>query len=162
MDIEEIFGSTQLFDKESSEHKEATMLNNAQRVDLDRMDPLTLALSEATHLEKEVKDTYLEAAKLYLEDMQHNIFKNQFDLARIYPQISVDTWNNFLADKIVSVYINKHKRTLLKTAAEDNLSNPTGKNKRDNLNLIKQIEDQEATESTKNICIIRIPDIYDE
>ena len=62
----------------------------------------------------------------------------------------------------MSTYISKHKRTLLKSAAEDNLANPLAKNKRDNLQLIKNIEEQEQTDSKKNICIIRIPDIYDE
>ena len=61
----------------------------------------------------------------------------------------------------MSVYINKHKRTLLKAAAEDNLANPVARNKRDSLQLIRSIEEQENSEHNKNICIIRIPDIYE-
>jgi hypothetical protein len=60
------------------------------------------------------------------------------------------------------VYITKHKRTLLKTAAEDNLSNPNAKNKRDNLKLIENLEAQESKEAHKNVVIMRLPDIYDE
>ena len=54
------------------------------------------------------------------------------------------------------------ERTLLKNTAEDNLADPFAKNKRDNLKLIENLEAQEQMESNKNICIIRIPDIYSE
>ena len=162
MDIDEIFGSAALFDKSSSEYNEATTFNQIERAALEeKEDPLTVALSEATHLKDEVKSLYLSIAKDYISDMQHNIFKNQFELNRVYPDYSIDEWNDFLSDRIVSVYIGKHKRTLLKAAAEDNLSNPIAKNKRDSLQVIRNIEEQEATEQNNNICIIRIPDIYD-
>ena len=103
-----------------------------------------------------------EYSRLYTQNLQDNIFRNQFELNQAYPKVSIDQWNDFLNDRIVSTYISKHKRTLLKSAAEDNLANPLAKNKRDNLQLIKNIEEQEQTDSKKNICIIRIPDIYDE
>ena len=99
---------------------------------------------------------------MFLEDMHHNLFKNQFELKNRYPDASVDEWNDFLSDRIVSVYIKKHKRTLLKNTAEDNLADPFAKNKRDNLKLIENLEAQEQAEQNRNICIIRIPDIYDE
>ena len=101
-------------------------------------------------------------ANLYTADMRANIFRNQFDLNKEYPLYTIDEWNNFLIDRIVSVYISKHKRTILKAAAEDNLHNPISKNKRDSIQLIKNLEEQEQMENNNNICIIRIPDIYDE
>jgi hypothetical protein len=67
-----------------------------------------------------------------------------------------------LQDRIVKVYIQKHKRTLLKSAAEDNLADPTAKNKRDNLKLIENLEEKEQQDAQKNVVIIRIPNIYDD
>ena len=99
---------------------------------------------------------------MYTSNMEDNIFKDQFGLAKEYPDTTRDEWNDFLSDRIVSVYINKHKRTMLKNVAELNLANPIAKNKRDNLKLIENLKQQEASEQNKNICIIRIPDIYDE
>lgn len=161
-ELNEIFGSIDIFDKDSALYKETSTINSIKAATKEeRMDPLTTALSEATHLD-EKKDRYIQLAKLYTEDMQKNIFRNQFDLNKEYPDITIDEWNDFLTDRIVSVYINKHKRTLLKAAAEDNLANPIAKNKRDNLQLIRNIEEQEQSENNRNICIIRIPDIYDE
>lgn len=163
-ELNDIFGTSSLFDKDSSEYKEATIYSSIEREkrSLSLDDPLSLALSQATHLDDNQKERYNYLASLYTSDMAHNIFKNQFELSSIYPDATIDEWNDFLADRIVSVYIQKHKRTLLKAAAEDNLANPYAKNKRDNLQLIKNIEEQEQAESTKNICIIRLPDIYED
>ena len=166
-ELNAIFGSiddsiSDIFDKDSSLYKQTTTINTIKSSSKeDRLDPLTIALSEATHLEDK-KDRYIYLAKMYTDDMQRNIFRNQFDLNKYYPDVTIDEWNDFLTDRIVSVYINKHKRTLLKAAAEDNLANPIAKNKRDNLQLIRNIEEQEQSENNRNICIIRIPDIYDE
>jgi hypothetical protein len=164
-ELNEIFAkASTLFDKSSSEYKKATVENGIKRSDLENEapDPLPEALTEANHLEESVKQRYIECSRLYTQDLQNNIFRNQFELNQAYPKVSIDQWNDFLNDRIVSTYISKHKRTLLKSAAEDNLANPLAKNKRDNLQLIKNIEEQEQTDSKKNICIIRIPDIYDE
>ena len=162
-ELNEIFGSIDtIFDKDSAIYKQTATMNSIKAATKEeKMDPLTVALSEATHLDNK-KDRYIELARLYTDDMQKNIFRNQFDLNTVYPDATVDEWNDFLTDRIVSVYINKHKRTLLKAAAEDNLANPVAKNKRDNLQLIRNIEEQEQSENNRNICIIRIPDIYDE
>lgn len=168
-DIEDIFSGDyepdySLLDRTDSNYKKALVTNEAIREELSSKDedPLTKALSEAAHLTDDKKKRFIKLATVYLEDMQDNIFKNQFELASKYNNASVDEWNDFLNDKIVSVYISKHKRTLLKAAAEDNLANPLAKNKRDNLKLIENIEAKEQAESNKNIVIIRIPDIYDE
>lgn len=162
-EIEELFATSALFDKDSTEYKTTVMLNDIKaQTKTDSQDPLHLALSQATHLKDDVRNRYITLANMYTSDMQHNLFRNQFDLNNIYPEASIDEWNDFLSDRIVSVYIKKHKRTLLKNTAEDNLANPVAKNKRDNLQLIKNLEEQEANEANKNVCIIRIPDIYDE
>lgn len=163
-ELDAIFGTSALFDKDSSEYKEANIYSSIEKEKrkLTLEDPLSVALSQATHLDDNKKERYNYLASLYTADMAKNIFKNQFDLAEKYSNTTVDEWNDFLADRIVSVYIQKHKRTLLKAAAEDNLANPTAKNKRDNLQLIKNLEEQEQLENNRNICIIRIPDIYDD
>jgi hypothetical protein len=166
-ELNAIFGSigdniSDIFDKDSSLYKETTLVNSIKSATKeDTLDPLTVALSEATHLDDK-KDRYITLAKLYTSNMQKNIFRNQFDLNKEYPDVTIDEWNDFLTDRIVSVYINKHKRTLLKAAAEDNLANPIAKNKRDNLQLIRNIEEQEQSENNRNICIIRLPNIYDD
>lgn len=163
-ELNSIFGNAEdLFNRDSAEYKEAYNFNKIERSNLEKQDdPLTVALSEAAHLDGTKRAKYVNLAGLYLEDMHKHIFMNQFELNKKFPNYSVDEWNDFLTDRIVNVYINKHKRTLLKAAAEDNLSNPIAKNKRDNLQLIKNIEEQEQSEQNKNICIIRIPNIYDD
>lgn len=156
-EIEAIFG------RDGSKYKEAVQLGKieVEKRKNEEPDPLNISLEQATHLDPNVKEKYIKISECYLNDLQDNIFKNQFELNKSYPDISIDDWNNFLNDKIVSVYINKHKRTLLKAAAEDNLANPVARNKRDSLQLIRSIEEQENSEHNKNICIIRIPDIYE-
>lgn len=160
-ELNEIFGTSAIFDKDSSDYKEAVILNNiANNAKIEEDDPLSEALKQATHLDENIRSRYTHLAGLYISDMHHNLFKNQFELNKAYPEASIDEWNDFLSDRIVSVYIKKHKRTLLKNTAEDNLADPFAKNKRDNLKLIENLEAQEQMESNKNICIIRIPDIY--
>jgi hypothetical protein len=168
-EINDIFSSmnnisleNNIYSRDSSEYKEAEMLNKVNRERNNIDDPLTVSLKEAKHIKDDIKDKYIHLAELYLEDMQKNLFKNQFQLEESYPEYTADEWNDFLSDRIVSVYIQKHKRTLLKTAAEDNLVNPYAKNKRDNLKIIEGIKNEEQQESQKNIVILRIPDIYDD
>jgi len=162
-EIEDIFGTNTIFDKDSALYKEATVVNSIKKAQIENVeDPLQVSLKEATHLDDAKKNRYLHLAELYTSDMEHNLFKNQFNLNADYNDVTIDEWNDFLADRIVSMYIKKHKRTLLKNTAEDNLANPMAKNKRDNLQLIKNLEAEEQAENNRNICIIRIPDIYDE
>ena len=162
-EIEDIFGTNTIFDKDSSLYRETSLVNSIkQEAKSEEDDPLQVSLSQATHLDDATKVRYLYLAELYTSDMEHNLFKNQFNLNNDYTDVTIDEWNDFLSDRIVSVYIKKHKRTLLKNTAEDNLANPFAKNKRDNLQLIKNLEAEEQAENNRNICIIRIPDIYDE
>ena len=161
-EVKDILGTDTIFNKDSGQYREAALLNNVRKESrTEEDDPLNVALSQATHLKDDIKTRYIELAKKYTADMQNNLFKNQFELNNIYPEASIDEWNDFLSDRIVSVYIKKHKRTLLKNTADENLANPYAKNKRDNLQLIKNLEEQEASENNRNICIIRLPDIYD-
>ena len=153
-----------IMDRSSSEYRKAKVENEYIREELSKKEeePLTKALSEATHLKDDKKELFIRLATLYLGDIEENIFKNQFELSRLYKDTTGDEWNDFLNDRIVSTYLSRHKRTLLRSAAEDNLANPLAKNKRDNLKLIENIEQEEKSEAQKNIVIIRIPDIYDE
>lgn len=161
-ELNEIFRATEgLFDKDSKEYQAQVAVNQSLEVD-NTPDPLTEALSEASHLDSSTKTRYVHLAKLYLSDMKKNILQDQFELNKDYPEATPDEWNDFLSDRIVSTYITKHKRTLLKSAAEFNLSLPGAKNKRDSLQLIRDIESKEQGEQNKNVVIIRIPDIYDE
>ena len=146
-----------ILDKVSPEYREAKLTNNLKRPKTS----LEEAIEVSGHLSKEKKHLFISLAHLYLEDMAHNIFKSQFDLAEDYPTYSIDEWQEFLTDRIVSVYIDKHKRTVLKTAAEDNLASPDAKNKRDSLKVIEAYEAKERKEAQKNVVIIRLPDVYD-
>lgn len=152
-----------LLERGSEGYRKAQFENEYIREEQSRKDedPLSKALMEATHIGEDIKTRYIYLASVFLEDMRHNIFKNQFELHEDYSDVSADEWNDFLNDRIVSTYLARHKRTLLKSAAEDNLANPLAKNKRDNLKLIENIEEQEKMEAHKNIVILRIPDIYD-
>lgn len=167
-ELNEIFATTDnLSDKDSKEYQVQSMINKEVRNSLDNesennMDPLGAALKEAAHLDEATKERYLKIAEYYISDMAKNILLDQFELNKKYNEVSIDEWNDFLSDRIVSTYITKHKRTLLRAAAEFNLSLPGAKNKRDSLQVIKNIEEQEQGEANKNICIIRLPDVYDE
>ena len=151
-----------LLDRSSAEYRKAHTENKFIRREESKKDedPLSKALMGATHISDSVKMRYVYLSGVFLEDMKVNIFRNQFELHENYPDVSADEWNDFLNDRIVSTYLSRHKRTLLKSAAEDNLANPLAKNKRDNLKLIENIEAQERQEAQKNIVIMRIPDIY--
>ena len=149
--------SLAILDKVSPEYREAKLTNHTKRPKTS----LEEAIEVSGHLSKEKKALFISLAHLYLEDMAHNIFKSQFDLSKDYPLYSIDEWQEFLTDRIVSVYIDKHKRTVLKTAAEDNLASPDAKNKRDSLKLIEAYEAKERKEAQKNVVIIRLPDVYD-
>lgn len=127
-----------------------------------KVDPLIDSLEQAEHLEDAKKKRMIEIAELYLGNMRENIFCDQFELHDEYPSVTIDEWNDFLADRIVNTYIGKHKRTLLKNKAESSLATPASKNKRDSLQLLREMESAEAKENVSNIVIMRIPNVYDE
>ena len=167
-EIERLFGGEKkvqpnIADRKSMEYQEA--YNEGQRVHserINRVDPLVESLQQAEHLDSDRKAKMIEIAELYLSEMRDNIFRDQFELNEAYPNISIDEWNDFLADRIVSTYIGKHKRTLLKNKAESSLATPQSKNKKDNLQLLKEMSDADSRENVSNIVIMRIPDIYGE
>lgn len=174
LDLENIFGSSEsdtkshdllnaLADKTSGVYLEAATKNAKIKEDREYHieDPLTSSLAVATHITEDVKKRYLYLAEVYMSSMQENIFLTQFDLHTKYSDITIDEWNDFLNDRIVSVYINKHKKTILRNAANANLADPTAKNKRDNLKLIENLQEQDKLDAQKNVVILRIPDIYD-
>lgn len=167
-EIERLFGKEEkiapaIADRRSMEYQEAynegTIVNNERK---SRIDPLVESLEQAEHLDSDRKAKMIEIAELYLSDMRDNIFRDQFELNDEYPSISIDEWNDFLADRIVNTYITKHKRTLLKNKAESSLATPQSKNKKDNLQLLKEMNDADMKENVSNIVIMRIPDIYGE
>ena len=167
-EIDRIFGGERkiqpnIADRKSMEYQEA--YNEGYKVDSERknrVDPLVESLGQAEHLDNERKAKMIEIAELYLKEMRDNIFRDQFELNEAYPEISIDEWNDFLADRIVSTYIGKHKRTLLKNKAESSLATPQSKNKKDNLQLLKEMSDADSRENVSNIVIMRIPDIYND
>ena len=165
-ELNQLFGDMKpvkpaIANRTSLEYQEA--YNEGTRIDTERrnrVDPLVESLTQAEHLDEARKASMIEIANKYLSNMRDNIFKDQFELNEAYPDISIDEWNDFLADRIVSTYISKHKRTLLKNKAESSLATPEGKNKKDNLQLLKEMSERENKESISNIVIMRIPDIY--
>lgn len=149
---------TPLADKTSEEYQKA--YNEGAIVENERnskVDPLIESLEQAEHLKADNKKRMIEIAALYLDDMRSNIFSDQFDLHDEYPSVSIDEWNDFLADRIVSTYISKHKRTLLKNKAESSLATPSSKNKRDSLQLLREMESKDKDDTVNNVVIIRIP-----
>ena len=165
-EINKLFGGQEkvqpnIADRRSMEYQEA--YNEGQKINSERksrVDPLIESLEQAEHLDDERKAKMIEIANLYLGEMRDNIFSDQFELNEKYPDVSIDEWNDFLADRIVSTYIGKHKRTLLKNKAESSLATPQSKNKKDNLQLLKEMSDADSRENVSNIVIMRIPDIY--
>lgn len=167
-EIDRLFGKEEkiqpmIADRRSIEYQEA--YNEGHLVDTERknrVDPLVESLEQAEHLDSDRKAKMIGIAELYLSEMRDNIFRDQFELNEHYPDITIDEWNDFLADRIVSTYISKHKRTLLKNKAESSLATPESKNKKDNLQLLKEMNDADSRENVSNIVIMRIPDVYSE
>lgn len=122
-------------------------------------DPLVESLKESVHINETTKEMLIHLAELYLSDMKNNMLKDQFDLAEKYKDTNADDWTTFLMDRVVSTYITKHKNAMLKVKAETNLADPYAKNKRDNLTLLKRLDEKEE-EDKQAIIIIRIPDKY--
>ena len=125
----------------------------------DQADPLLESLSQSTHVSGKRKELLISMAETYLTHLRDNLLLDQFDLADKYHTYTVDEWADFLSDRVVSMYIKKHKNTLLRISAERNLSDPYAKNKRDNITLINNIKEEEK-ENKQLICIMRLPDVY--
>ena len=167
-EIDRLFGvekkvQPMIADRRSMDYQEAFNAGakvNAERI--SRVDPLIESLEQAEHLDDDRKAKMIEIAEKYLGQMRDNIFRDQFELNEAYPEISIDEWNDFLADRIVNTYINKHKRTLLKNKAESSLATPQSKNKKDNLQILKEMNDADSRENVSNIVIMRIPNIYED
>ena len=167
-EIKKFFGEAKavkpnIADRRSMDYQEAYL--EGQKVETERknrVDPLVDSLNQAEHLDEARKKDMIELAELYLSNMRDNIFRDQFELNEEYPNVSIDEWNDFLADRIVRTYIDKHKRTLLKNKAESSLATPDSKNKKDNLQLLKEMSEADMKENVSNIVIMRIPDIYGE
>lgn len=154
--IDKIFSISDIYEEQVKDEEIEEMRLNA-RSENAKVDPLVESLKEARHLPKENIQTLINQAELFLKDLKKNIRLDQFDLADKYAEYTVDEWNSFLVDKIISQYISKHKRTMMKTKAEVGLADPLGKNKGDNLRLIAQLEEQERQDNKENIVILRIP-----
>lgn len=122
-------------------------------------DPLIESLEQSMHVNENTREMLIRLAHLYLSDMRANMLRDQFSLAAEYPETTIDEWATFLMDKVVSTYINKHKNAMLRAAAENNLADPYARNKRDNLNLLKRL-DEKDDEDKQQIVIIRIPYKY--
>jgi hypothetical protein len=128
---------------------------------LEELDNLVDVIGMASHLNNDKKVLYKKLAEYYTVAFRDNLFKDQFDLARDYIDTTFDEWSMFLNDRLIITYINKHKRTLMKSNAEANLIDPFAKNKRDNLNLLKSLEEKEKAFSNQNIIIMRLPNKYE-
>lgn len=124
-------------------------------------DTLKESIEHSTIYGPTEKEHMLYLVELYTSNLQANLFKTQFDLVEDYPDTTIDEWNDFLRDSIVAKYIKKHKNTLLKITAEDNLATPLAKNKRDNLQLLEKIQEEERQDNKKNIVIMWLGDTYD-
>ena len=138
--------------------------NDAKKIKkarLEELDSLVDIIGMASHLNTEKKTLYKKLAELYIADFRNNLFKDQFALKDANPGTSVDEWGMFLNDRVIMTYVNRHKRIMMKAGAEENLLDPTGKNKRDNLNLLKSLEEKEKAFSNQNIIIMRLPNKYE-
>ncbi len=129
---------------------------------LEELDNLVEVINMASHLNNERKNLYVRMAELYTKNnFRENLFKDQFRLSTEFPETTYDEWNMFLNDRLVKTYLDRHKRTLMLAGANENLLDPTGKNKLDNLNLIKSLEEKEKNYSNQQVVIMRLPDKYE-
>lgn len=139
----------------SQEEKEiADRMNRSRKLDID---DLKENIRYATHVNENRRVLFLRLADLYLEDFANNLFKNQFDLIKKYPETTADEWVSFLTDNMVAKYIGRHKNISLKSNAEANIVDVDGKGKKDSLAMIEKINSKLKEESKQNIVIIRLP-----
>jgi hypothetical protein len=128
---------------------------------LEELYNLVDVIKMAGHLNEEKKNLFITLAELYTQNFRDNLFKDQFDMAKDNIGTTFDEWSMFLNDRLILTYINRHKRTLMKSNAESNLVDPFSKNKRDNLNLLKTLEEKDKAFSNQNIIIMRLPNKYE-
>lgn len=134
--------------------------NNADRNVAFRekeIDDLVDNIKYASHINESKRALFLRLAEMYLPDLDVNLFKNQFDLAKKYEDTTADEWTSFLVDNMVSKYVQKHKNIFLKASAENNLADYSAKGKKESLSLIEKIDAENKEESKQNIVILRIP-----
>lgn len=149
---------SKLSDNSNQERLEGKRVKKAR---LEELDSLVEVLDMASHLDSKKKLLYKKLAEFYTIHFRDNLFKDQFTLANENEGTTFDEWGMFLNDRLVRTYLDRHKRTLMKQGAESNLLDPYGKGKRDNLNLIKSLEEKEKNFSSQNIIIMRLPNKYD-
>lgn len=140
---------------------EKTEAKKIKKARLEELDSLVDIIKSASHLNEAKKNLYSKLAEFYISEFANNIFLDQFHLKDKYKETTVDEWGMFLNDRLMRTYIDRHKRIMLKSSAEENLLDPLGKNKRDNLTLLKTLEEKEKAFSSQNIIIMRIPSKYD-
>ena len=123
-----------------------------------KMDPknneLYLNLAKATYLGSEQKVLFLNMTEKFLSDTKTNLFLDQFALNDKYPTYSLDNWVDYLSDRIVTKYIEKHRKVRMKSLAELQLLNPDTSNKTQSLKMLKDLE---THKKDNNIVIYRIP-----
>lgn len=159
--IEEIFGKQANITPYVYNEAKSLEAKRTKKIRSDLIeDTLINSLQNANYLNEQLKTKYITLASYYISDMEENIMSTQFTLAKKYPNTSVDDWANFLKDKVVYTYIRKHRNAILAVTAEKNLADPYARNKRDNLSLIKSLENSDP--DYKPIVILRIPDKYEE
>src|SRR5574344_993455 len=100
----------------SQEEKEiADRMHRSRKLDID---DLKENIRYATHANENRRGLFLRLADLSLADVANNLFKNQFDLIKKYPETTADEWVSFLTDNMVAKYIGRHKNISLKSNAE--------------------------------------------
>lgn len=129
---------------------------------INKYDDLVTVVNSASHLKKDDKTLFIKLAELFTEDFKKNLFSDQFTLSDKYPDTTYNEWAKFLNDSLIRTNLSRHKNTLMVSGAEANLYNPEGSNKRDNLNLLKLLEEKDKNFSNQQIIITRIPPKYDE
>lgn len=115
---------------------------------------LYLNLAKATYLGSEQKVLFLNMTEKFLSDTKTNLFLDQFALNDKYPTYSLDNWVDYLSDRIVTKYIEKHRKVRMKSLAELQLLNPDTSNKTQSLKMLKDLE---THKKDNNIVIYRIP-----
>jgi hypothetical protein len=123
------------------------------------IDDLIENIKLAANINEHKRNMFLRLADLFLPKMSDMLFKNQFDLAKEFPETTADEWTSFLMDNMVAKYIGRHKNMFLKSTAENNLSDPYAKGKKDSLNLVEKINNEVKQDNKQNIIIMRIPGV---
>lgn len=103
------------------------------------------------------KMSYLALANLFLENFDENINKTSIEMHSSNPEVTVDTWKDFLNYPVVRKYIQSFRDEKIMNVADSGLM----EGNKNAVNIKKVMENRGPVINNSNIILIRIPEKVD-